>query len=140
MKTRSQRMAVVTLQAAAALFVAAAAWAQIPVEDRGRALQKAPAEGNGRVLHQGQYRAGIAHSTLEQARHEAKLAEQDVLNARDAHGLAQKTAAIRKRELEAAEKALATVRARLTAAQKDYDREVGAVDAAHRTAPPAKNK
>ncbi len=112
----------------AAALVSAAAFAQVPVEERSRPLQ------------QGQYRAGIAHRALEQARYEAKLAEQDVLNARDAHAAAQKeTDASKrdasKRELDTAEKALTAARARVAAAQKDYDRKVNAVDAAHRAAP-----
>jgi hypothetical protein len=106
------------------LLAAGFTQAQVPVEDRSRAVQ------------QGQYRAGIAHRELNQARHDAKLAEQDVLNLRDAHAAAQQHADQSKRELEEAQKALAAARARLSAAQQAYDREVGAVDAAHRGSPP----
>jgi chromosome segregation ATPase len=92
----------------------------------------ATVEERGRSLQQGQYRAGAAHRQLEQARHDAKLAEQDVLNLRDAHAAAQKLADQRKRELEAAQKTLAAAKSRLSAAQQAYDKEVAAVDAAHR--------
>jgi len=102
------------------LLVAGFTQAQAPVEDRSRTVQ------------QGQYRAGIAHRELDQARHDAKLAEQEVLNLRDAHAAAQQQADQRKRELDAAQKALAAARARLSAARQAYDREVNAVDAAHR--------
>lgn len=112
--------------AALVLFTAAAVYAQVPVEERGRTLQ------------QGQYRAGIAYRALEQARYDAKLAEQDVLNARDAHSAAQQQAAARRSELEAAEKTLSAARAKVAAAQRDYEKEVNAVnavDAAQRAAP-----
>ena len=102
----------------------AAGWAQ--------AQGSAPVEERGRSLQQGQYRAGAAHRQLEQARHDVKLAEQDVLNLRDAHAAAQKLADQRKRELDAAQKALAAAKSRLSAAQQAYDKEVAAVDAAHR--------
>ena len=98
---------------------------QAPVEDRSQSLQ------------QGQYRAGLAYRELEQARHDAKFAEQDVLNLRDAHAAAQGQADARKRDLDAAQKALDAARARLAVAQQAYDREVNAIDAAHRAAPAA---
>lgn len=110
------------LVAAVMVFTVASACAQVPVEERGGALQ------------QGQYRAGIAHRALEQARYDAKLAEQDVLNARDANTAAQKEAAARRSELDAAEKALSAARSKVAAAQRDYEKEVSAVDAAHRAA------
>ena len=105
------------------LLVASVVQAQAPVEDRSRALS------------QGQYRAGMAYRTLEQARYEAKLAEQDALNAEDAHKAAQQQAELRKRELDAARQALTAARARLTDAQKNYEREVDAVNAVPRPAP-----
>jgi hypothetical protein len=107
---------------AAVLCAAGMAQAQAPVEDRGDALR------------QGQYRAGVAHRELEQARHDAKLAEQDVLNLRDAHTAAQQQADLRKRELDAAQKTLEAARGRLAATQKTYDQAVNAVDAAHSAA------
>jgi predicted lipid-binding transport protein (Tim44 family) len=116
------------LMLAAVLYMTGAALAQAPVEERGQALQ------------QGQYRAGVAHRELEQARFDAKLAEQDALNARDANTAAQKEAAARKRELDAAEKSLAAARARLQTAQRAYDDAVRAVDALPRTPPSAQNR
>lgn len=122
MKTRSWILTGLLLAAGFAQ-----AQVQVPVEERSRSVQ------------QGQYRAGIAHRDLNQARHDAKLAEQDVWNLRQAHAAAQQQADQRKRELEEAEKVLAAARARLTAAQQAYEREVGAVDAAHRgSKPPAR--
>ncbi len=97
-------------------------------------LAPAPVEDHGRTLSQGQYRAGIAYRELEQARYDAKLAEQDALNARDAHAAAQQRAMARKRELDTAEQAFAAARARAAAAQQAYEKEVNAVDAAHRAA------
>lgn len=115
------------------LLVSSGAQAQAqtlaPIEDRSPP-----------TLQQGQYRTGIAYGELERARHEAKLAEQDVLNARDANSAAQQQAAVRKRELDAAQKVLTAAQARLAAAQLAYEKEVNAVDAAHRAAPAAKPK
>ncbi|MBX3665502.1 MAG: hypothetical protein KF834_07435 [Burkholderiales bacterium] len=107
------------------LLAAGFTQAQVPVEDRSRAMQ------------QGQLRAGIAYRELSQARHDAKLAEQDVLNLRDAHAAAQQQADRHKRELDAAQKALDAARARLSAAQQAYDRAIGAVDAVHRGSSPS---
>ena len=110
------------------LALGSAAQAQAPVEERGQALQ------------QGQFRAGVAHRELEQARHDAKLAEQDVLNSRDANAAAQKEAAFRKGELDKAEKALAAARARLQTAQRSYEDALRAVDAVPRPVPAGQNK
>gem|GEM_PF-1017321 len=98
----------------------------------------APVEDHGRTLSQGQYRSGIAYRELEQARYDARLAEQEVLNARDAHVAAQQQTAANKRELDAAEQAYAAARARAATAQQAYEKEVNAVDAAHRASPAAK--
>lgn len=101
----------------------------------GAVQAQAPVEEPSRTLQQNQYRTGVEHRALEQARYDAKLAEQDVLNMRDAHAAAQQQADARKRELDAAQQALAATRARLAATQKAYDQAVTAVDAAHRAAP-----
>lgn len=109
-----------------ALLVAAAAPAQVPVEDRTSREQ---------AIQRGQQRTGAAYRELQQARYESKLAEQDFLNAQEASRAAQRHADEMKRQLDAAKKALDAAKLKEAQARKRYDEALKDVDRAFRKPP-----